>query len=132
MTTLETVTIPANSLGTDGGLRITLFFQLTGSAGTKSVQIRLGGTAITAMGIANDTTLVRFDILMYNDNATNVQQWVWTELESGGATPQPKVVKAGSTKDTTGDLDLLIQGSLIDGADTIALEMSLIEYIGRN
>ena len=132
LTTLETITIPANSLGSEGGVRLTLQMNPTGTAGNKTVELDFGTTTIFSFGMGNDVVDSLFTLLLFNDGATNVQQWVSTIIESGGASPITLVNQFTSAEDTTSDKNLIIKTALVNAADTMALEVSLIEYIARN
>ena len=95
------------------------------------MQILLGGTTIFSMGIAIDNDLAFFQILMFNDGGTSAQDWNSFSI-ARGSSPGVELSRNSSTEDTTGALDIVIQGALNDAADTIALETSLIEYLGRS
>ena len=129
-TTLETITIPANSLGAEGGIRVTAYFDLDGTAGIKTITMRFGGAELYSSQTAATDTLLNHEVLLFNNGAVNSQRMRLIGSSNVGA---PLVVLANNTgaQDTTANQDLVITGELANSADTINLIISLIEYIGR-
>lgn len=126
-TTLETITVPANALGTEGGVRVSLFFTVTGSANVKTVRIKFGGTQVASQAVPAAVGSLSVDTLLFNDGATNSQLarsvYLGTAIFLSVNT---------SAIDTTSSADITVTVQLADGADNVDLVMSVVEYIGRN
>ena len=80
-------------------------------------------------GLEHSVLLVNYEILMFNDGATNVQVFRGVVHYNDGTTT---LFSASGGTDTTSDADLTITGQLANAADTVKLLISLGEYIGRN
>lgn len=132
--TLETIAVPADTLGADGVIRFTLTFDLDGSAGTKTVRLSFGGTGIlTDAFSAGNTADVRIEVLLFNDGGTSVQQaeiMVWNA--STGGSNQVFVGRATAAVDTTSSQNFVVTGECADGGDTINLDFSMAELVGTN
>jgi hypothetical protein len=133
-TTLETITVPANRLGADGGIRITAVYDLTDAvSGVKNVGVRVDGTQVfdytTPSGYDG---LVWIDVLIFNDGATNAQQAIGKAIQATGAVASPAVFMATAAADTTSDVDVDLYARLSDGLDAAALEVSYSELIGTD
>lgn len=129
-TTLETISIPADSLGAEGGVRITLQFQNTGTAGVKVVKVNFGGTNMFTHGMVAGALFAYFEVLLFNDGVTNAQVAVVSVIIHNQS-PGAFTYRGSSVADTTSAQDLVVTGTLTNSADTIALKASLVEYIGR-
>lgn len=125
-TTLETITIPADTLGSDGAVRLDFFANLAGAAGTKTLRLKLEGTTIYTVAVAS-VSLLRVQMVLTNDGSPGAQDALISVVGSAQA---PTVV--GLSEDSTADMDLTITGQLADGADTITVAFSIAEFLGTN
>lgn len=126
-TTLATVSIPANSMGTNGIVRVTAQYSYTNvAAGNWTPRIKFNGTAYydnvnTSAGLSG-----RFQAQFANRNATNSQvgnaigQVNWSSSTTNIVT---------SAHDTTTSLNLIFTGQLASASDTMKLESYLVELI---
>jgi hypothetical protein len=125
-TTLATIAVPANSLGANGILRITVQWGFVGVADTKRCRIKFNGTDFIDLTAANTSLSARHQTQIANRNATNSQ--VGTSIAQANwntVTLSPIT----SAHDTTGSLNITITGQLANAADTVAVEGYLVELI---
>ncbi len=129
-TVFATIAIPANSLGLNGLLRVTMNFSCTANANNKTLRLRLGGAAGTAIytNIITTTTTGSFaTVMMLNRNSTSSQ----ISIASGSRSDNILTTQSPATAvvDMTASQDLVIAGQLANGADTLTLEAYVIEYM---
>jgi hypothetical protein len=125
-TALATITIPANSMGPNGVLRVTIVMSMTNNANGKTGRVRLGGlagTSFAAVALANFQSW-RHQTQIQNRNATN-SQIATTDLQVGFGASTAAVITGA--RDTTSSQDLVISGTLTNSGDTITLESYLVE-----
>lgn len=128
--TLATLTLPDNTMGPNGIVRVTAVFSCVGVAGAKELRIKLGGTAFLDNNFAANTVGGRVQTQIANRNATNSQ--VGSSLGVIGFAGTSTGVAVTAALDTTTNLTLLITGQLANAADTIMLESYLVEvYHGQ-
>ncbi len=126
-TTLATITVPANSMGPNGIVRLTVACSNNNSAGTKTLRARFSGAAGTLyLNLAATTTIsLRLQAQIANRNATNSQV--------GGSNSVPfgtsGVAHATSAVDTTAATTIVITGQLSVSGDNITLQSYLAELI---
>jgi hypothetical protein len=125
-TTLATVTIPANSMGANGLLRVTLLWSFTNSANIKHLITRFDGIAGTIFSHLQPTANARArqQFLIANRGATNLQVGQPVDLIGPGFSTAALV--AGAI-DTTADRDLVFNAQLANTGETITLEEYLVE-----
>ncbi|QDV34903.1 hypothetical protein [Tautonia plasticadhaerens] len=126
-TTLATVTVPANVLGTNGQLAITSGWSHTNSANTKTLRVRYdgaGGTAFSSFALTTAATS-RVYTTIQNRNATNSQGGVGGGVTFG--TSSSTAVTA--SVDTTAATTLALTGQLSNTGETITLESATVELI---
>jgi len=129
-TTLATITIPANTLGTNGFLRVTSLWTMTNNANNKTPRVRLGGLSGTQLASLALTTIAnaRLETVLIAANATNAQvATTWEprgtdQLVSGAASI------VSSAIDMTASQDLVLTGQLANSADTLTLVGYIVEY----
>lgn len=124
--TLATFTIPANTIGANGCIRVTGYAQH--ASGTGSVNYRWQWGA-TTYGSANSTTtnVVYSQTLICNTGATNAQDitsasWVQTSTTMGGSSWQ------AGTADTTTGIAVTLQFNAAN-TDTVSLKTFLVEVL---
>ena len=119
---LQTTVIPADALGTTGGLRITAAGTKTNANGNKTIKFYLGATSVTVHAAANDTNDWRVEVEIFN-TSTSAQRLTWkgyngTTLLQGYDT---------MAEDTTADLTLKFTGECAHASDTITQTMFIVE-----
>jgi hypothetical protein len=126
-TTLATITIPANSLGNNGSIRITTFWTYTSSANNKNFKIRYSGASGTQylQLSATATSTLQTQQTITNANATN-SQIGWA---SNGLNPFTTSSSATITSavDTTASTTVVISCLLSNTGETITLNRYLVE-----
>lgn len=126
---LETVTIPAGSMGATGGLRVHLWGTGAGTAGQKNCRVRLGGTQIAVHG-QFDTS--RWDMLVEIHNTTASAQVSRAIHQNIPVTGTPLVGMSNSTTSVntdSADRELGIFAQNGNAGDTLTLLGSTVEYI---
>lgn len=127
-TTLKTITVPANTLGANGILRITLGFLCTGTNNTKTVKVKLDGNihgqiAIAAAGQING----HGQILICNRNATNSQVGSGQMTANLSTGEQHTTGNTTSAVDTTVAKDITITGETPNAGDDVTITHVLVE-----
>lgn len=128
-TTLETITIPPNTLGLNGTLEFEFWFNTNGTAGSRVLRIKLNSATVISYVVANDTQPVRIKGKLFNDGATNAQQILFEIDES---TIARVILDTTAAQDTTAAMDIVVTGDLSNGADEIILEASFVELTGTD
>lgn len=127
---LATITVPANTLGANGGVRVHTFWTFTNNANNKIIRVRFGGAAGTAyIGsvLASRSSAMAVTVIN-NRNATNSQAGNSLGTDSsGGALSGGAIVT--SSVDTTASTTIVISGQKATGTDTLTLEGYLVEVI---
>jgi hypothetical protein len=127
LTTLVTIAVPGNTLGANGRLRITVLYRFTGTAGTKTPTISFGGTTFFTAPSGTTGLSWRLQVEVSNRNATNSQ--VSQTVAGGGGFASSAADVATATIDTTASQNILLQGQLANGGDSIAVESYLVELL---
>lgn len=128
-TVLATIPIPANTIGTNGLLRIWTTWTCNNDADDKIPRIRLGGISGAIIFSQTLTTMVAATAItvMQNRNAANSQYS--TSLVARGTDGLVTTVATGATAaDTATALDLVITGQLESATtDNLQLEGYVVE-----
>lgn len=126
-TTLATIQVPANAMGPNGRVRVTVLWSMTSSANNKTIRVRFGGTSGTIYQQQQLTTnqINRLQAEWANRNATNSQVGGPAGASSGWGGSSAAIVT--SAVDTTANADIVISGQLANSGETIALEHYLVE-----
>jgi hypothetical protein len=125
--TLATITVPANSMGANGILRITSQWTMSGAGGTRTPRMKFNGTSFNGITMALGTLSARIQSQIANRNATNSQ--VGNQIDQANWSANTTGAAITSAHDTTGALDVTITGQLANSGDTITLESYLVELI---
>ena len=121
--TLVTVSLPANSIGPNGGVKVTAFFTLTNNANAKNLRIKFNGTSYCDDNQASlPGTFVKAG--WENRNATNSQVSAFERTYNG------LDIKT-SAHDTTGALNITITAQKGTGSDDVFLESYIVETMYR-
>lgn len=127
-TTLETITIPAGALGSNGAFRLTFQVLLNIPAAGARLRVRLNGTSVaTSLFSATSAVRAHAEIILHNDGATNAQRIISKWIRSDG------VIDLGTsdqTEDSTSALVLTITVDLDNAGDDAALTSTLAELVG--
>lgn len=122
-TVLATVTVPANSMGANGWLRISCSWSHAASAAQKIMRLRFGGIAGTVYATTSNTgsvTSSRMICDIQNRNATNSQV-------GAPGTGNIPITWPSSTVDTTVDTTIVFAADLNGAAPPITLERYSVE-----
>jgi len=126
-TIVKTVTMPANSMGPNGVLKISSIWSNNNSVGTKTHRIRLGGISGTILFTVGSTSNISYndpERTIANAGATNSQ--VGRNSGTAGAGGSASAVLTAAV-DTTAAVDIVFTVQLSDGADNGALRAYSVE-----
>lgn len=123
-TTLNTYTLPANTLGTNKGIRIKLISQPAGGANNKTLRLYFGATALISWTETSNAEKWIELVLFNNTTATQRSMHI---LRRGGSTGE-QILQAAAI-DTTADVVIKTTGQLALATDIIYVQMFLIELI---
>lgn len=127
--TLETITVPAGTLGTDGGLRIVVKGIVTGINGAKTILVRWGGFTLFTMTLAaGETGNFLVECYLFADGSTSAQHG-WGTGHVHGVSDPSVTSMSDHSRDTTVDQDIDVRGDLADGGDTIRVEATFLEFL---
>lgn len=116
-TTIASVTMPATAPGTNGRTVIEAAFSYTNDADNKTMLVKVGGVTVFT---TTQTTSQFLKVVIEIANRNSAGSQLVTTTTYIGSTVA--VAKSTVTMDTSVDADILIRGTLADGADTITLE----------
>ncbi len=124
---LATITVPANSMGPNGRIRVTTIWTTTNSANNKTCRTRFGGASGTQYQTSVITTsAVLVDIReLGNRNAANSQVGS-TVFTTGGLGTSGTGVTT-SAVDTTADTTVVITGQKATAGEVLILESYCVE-----
>jgi hypothetical protein len=121
-TTLATITIPPNTLGANGQIKINAYWSATVSANTKTIRARLGGLAgsiIMSEAYANLTAAnIWSSSLLFDQNATNAQT---TASEFSRGDGLVTTVFLTTAVDMTQSQSLVLTGQLVTTTENVTL-----------
>ncbi len=131
-TALATITIPANSMGANGFVRIHgVWVRTAGTAGIITSRIRfssLTGTIYITQTMATTQSSIRANVDIMNRNATNSQVG---GVSSGGGWASATGVANVSAVDTTAATTVVLSGQHASAADTLGLESYIVQLFYR-
>ncbi|MEX2471329.1 MAG: hypothetical protein WEA34_04070 [Gemmatimonadota bacterium] len=129
LTTVETITVPANALGANGALRLTLTFQSIGGSSSKEFYILWNGSAVVShVAPSSHIGASRMEMLLTNDGGASSQE-IAGRYEN--ETPTINLTRSTPSADTTSDVDIEVKVRA-GGTDGITLNLSVAEFIGTN
>jgi hypothetical protein len=124
--TVATITVPANSMGLNGRIRLDCDVSGLSGTGTKTIRVRFGGTTLFTRAAASTDTETVFDVSITNRNAANSQRYSGRYTNS---IPGSQAFSGTTAIDTTADATLLVTIQNSNSADTSTLESySVILY----
>lgn len=115
--TLATIAIPANSIGANGKVIVSLNFQTTNDANAKTIRVKFGGTTIASNNFASVSGGL-IQVWIANANATGTQSnssWVIVTTGAGYA------AATSSSIDTTAAQNIVVTCQKANGADTVVM-----------
>lgn len=114
-------TISANVLGTTGAFIVLAAGTLTGTAGTKTIRLKLGSTTVSTITQAAGTTSDWYFAAFCVNTATNAQRWFILRNTDDALTSAFDY--ATSSIDTTSNRNVLVTGQLGNSGDTVSCTM---------
>lgn len=126
--TLLSLTIPGNSLGANGLIRLSQMWFFTNNANAKQLRVRFGGVALITFNQINFGGFQHI-ITIQNRNNTGAQMTQSANPPFGSFSVD---IRVGSNVDTTVDQPLLITMEKAVGADACRLETYIVEICRVN
>lgn len=123
--TLATITVPANSMGANGRLRITTTWTTTNSANSKTLKVKFGGTSYGTMVITASAATMDMRTVG-NRNATNSQVGS-SSGTIGGFGNSSATAPITSAIDTTASTTVAITGQKASSGELLTLESYSVE-----
>lgn len=127
--TVATITIPANSMGANGYIRVISTWTTTGNTNTKTVRVKFNGTIYTIVNHTLSTALmVQAITIIQNRNNTSSQ--IGGPAGTEGIERSINGAAITSAHNTTGALDVTLTAQCTtSGSDTITLERYTVEVV---
>lgn len=124
--TLFTFTVPANTLGKNGMLRVTTEWTCTNNANIKTVRMRFGAGGVVAMErVLTSASLAVVQSKLSNRNGAASQVTYSTANLDSSTSSEFRT----STADTAIDQTFVITGQKVTAGDTLTVETILVEII---
>lgn len=124
-TVLASITIPANSMGPNGTVRITATWSMTNNANAKVMVTKFGGTAINTSTATTSSTYREMRSVTNRGSLTS--QTVFPGVFGGFGLSGAAMTTL--TKDTAVAQVVQLTGTLANVADTLTLESYLVEVL---
>lgn len=130
-TALRTITVPGGMMGANGMVRVRTLWSITNSGNNKTIRIRIGGLAGTAiMGNALTTQATIADERVFHNRNSQASQVAASIGNIGvGGWGQTTSAVTTATINTANDFDIAITGELANTGETITLESYSVEVI---
>lgn len=130
-TTLHTVTVPANAMGANGSIRITVSYSVShNGTGTSQCRVLFGGTLISTTfhsAVGTDTGAV-VCLVITNRGVTNSQKAMgWGNGVNSTTEIQRSAV--ASAIDTTVAQDVTVTGLTTDATNEVTAHITLVELV---
>lgn len=130
-TTLETISIPAGVLGTDGRLELDVFGLMSAATNTVTVRFKLNGGTMFSY-VFNLITSAYFRLILSNDGGTSAQQFNATLI---GDTTSGAIIDTWSgtdAEDSTSSMSLTITVQMADSSDLGRLDATYGALVGTD
>lgn len=129
-TTLRTITIPADRLGTNGCFEVSIAGEIAngGTPGQKDIRLKFGGTTIgtiTRTGSNAQDWQATFEVC---NRASTSSQTYWTTFTISDSATMNASVVVSLAIDTTVNQNLIVTGQLANSGDTIHLDSMTLYY----
>ena len=116
--TAYTKTFLEDFFSTQGqGFELEIWHSITGTAGTKTVEVSLGGVTLLTATIASSTATTKIRVSLRVVDASS-SSYVLTEIYQNGVTPVLVYTDVTTVNFTTGDRDLIVKHDVTNIADT--------------
>lgn len=119
-----TVTLPANSLGANGILRVSSAWTYPASANLKTMIIKFGGSLITSLTTGTSNVFSQVSTFVRNRNNTGIQAGQALQFAGNGAANNSPPALAINT---TVAQPIVLGGQLANASESITLESWAIE-----
>ena len=126
-TTLFTTSIPANTFGTNNGIKARLHLQSVTANSTYTLRLKYGATTMVTIASINHTGDVVVDIVILADGATNVQEGQLTAFGVGAIATISDLGTAA--EDSTGALNLVVTAQYASNDSTLTFKNVYVEVI---
>lgn len=127
--TMVTITIPADMLGLNGRIRVTLFGTMTNNANAKTIRARFGGSAIyTGQALASNASY-KMQFEMANRGSASSQLALGVSGAGGGSWGVSTGGSTTSSIDSTANRDLTLTLQKATSGDTLTIDSYLIEIL---
>ena len=133
--TLKSVSIPANSLGANGRIRVYCIVKSTGTNNTKTYRIKFGATTLFSfVDGATSESRYEFNLNIFNRNLTN-SQYAWFMYPYNNAAANTDTFASisrhwnTSAIDTTSAQTLAVTGQLANSLDSIIISGFYVEIL---
>lgn len=126
-TVLATIAIAANRMGANGIIKVTSTWSHTNNANNKTMRIRLGGLAGTALLNTTVTTTLTSQTVQYISNRNSALSQVSFTSATMAAFTTTTGGLATASQDTAAPQDLVLTGLLANAGDMITLERYVVE-----
>jgi hypothetical protein len=120
-TDLQSTSITASTIGATGGLVVMAAGTLAGTAGTKTLRLKLGTTTLATITQAAGTTSDWFFLAFLFNTSANAQRWLIFRTVNDLITLQGDYIT--SAEDSATNLTLKLTGQLGNAGDTITQTM---------
>ena len=128
-----TYTVSADSLGTNDGLRYYVAGIMEGANSSKTVRVRWDGIAGTVLGnvleTASQTDAWTVQGVIFNRNSASAQ---FADGYATQATTFENHTQVTDTVDTTASTTLVVTGELINTADSVHVDLFIVEQISAS
>lgn len=120
-TDLDTITVPAGALGTDGSTHIEFMGSATGTNDTKTISVYLAGQIVMSVALAAGFNGQRFHcfVRLWNDGAVDSQNVAATLIAEDGTID---ITGTSATVSTATATDVDIRAQLANGSDTLSVD----------
>lgn len=126
---LYTVSIPANTLGTNKGIHLVCYAARTTGSGQITLKAKYGGTQLDSGAGSLSGPNIRMEVYLWNEGATNAQRASISKF-SGSSTIAHYTGTAAI--DSTADQNFTIDVDLGTDSDVVTLYWVDIEYLNTN
>jgi hypothetical protein len=118
--TIATITVPANTMGANGGILVEFACSLSGAAAARTIKAKFGGTTLLTYSSAATPIFVSFRLWIGNQNATNAQV-AWFSGANGASGAINSSAAATAAIDTTAQTTIVITFQKSAGSDVMQL-----------
>lgn len=125
------ITLPANAMGANGQVEITSGYGFNNSAGTKTMEVLFGGSAIVSATTATTTTSGIMRHIVHNRGVATAQYTDKLRMDSSGSV-LGSVAAADLAIDTTAAVTISIRLTSSGATDSVSVEHYSISVMPRS